>query len=174
MLPLLQALGERIDRQDPAGRLLFVVGQRLHARMATSPRSGRSSLGLPENITRWPRAKLLAHERLVEPDAAEVAGRRSGPARPGRSGRRRCRAARRPRPCRGRSAACPLPAGGPRAGRSGPGSAGEEEEDVAGGGGPAAPAARRCGPTPLRNCTGVASCWAGDFSGGFMVVDSAG
>ena len=36
-VPLLQTFGERVDRQDFASRLVFILGKRIHARMVHLP-----------------------------------------------------------------------------------------------------------------------------------------
>ncbi len=70
-VPLLQSFCERIDREHLPGRDFFVRINPLHARMGHfPPPAAESGLARDEHIL--PARKLLAHERLVEPQRPQV------------------------------------------------------------------------------------------------------
>ncbi len=72
-LPLLDALGERIDGHDPALGRFVLVAQEIDLGVRHLP-DQPLVLGLAGEDDALADLELLLHERLVEPQAAEVAG----------------------------------------------------------------------------------------------------
>ena len=68
-LPLLQAFGERVDGQDFARRLLFILGKGFHAGMMHLPHQP-FVLGLARDRHALAIIEFFPHEGLVEPECA--------------------------------------------------------------------------------------------------------
>ncbi len=75
-LPLLQALGERIDRQDPPLWFFVLLAQPIDLGMRHLPDQALQ-LGLAGEHHALPDLELLLHERLIEPQPAKVPAARA-------------------------------------------------------------------------------------------------